>query len=58
MPRHDRAEGVHWAPGAKGKGRRGRRVMVTRRRASGLDKAAFEAMVKRLGVSGRAVTLR
>jgi hypothetical protein len=53
MPRHDRALGVHWAPGSKGKGRRGRRVMVTRRRAAGLDKPAFEAMVRRLSIAGR-----
>lgn len=53
MGRHDRAHGIHYAPGAKGKGYKGRRVMVTRRAASGMDKAEFEATLKRLGIQGR-----
>lgn len=53
MGRDDRAHGVHHAPGAKGKGHRGRRVMVTRRVASGMGKAAFEAMLRRLNITGR-----
>jgi hypothetical protein len=53
MGRHDRAYGVHDAPGRKGKGRRGRRVMVTRRRESGMDKTGFEAMLQRLRIIGR-----
>lgn len=53
MSRHDRAYGRYHAPGSKGKGHKGRRVMVTRRTASGMDKATFEAMLKRLDIQGR-----
>ena len=56
MPRHDGARyfgGRHHAPGSKGKGHRGRKVMKTRREASGMDKATFEAMLSRLGIQGR-----
>jgi hypothetical protein len=53
MGRDDRAHGVHDAPGRKGKGHRGRRVMVTRRRESGMDKAAFEQLLRRTGITRR-----
>lgn len=54
MPRNDRAHGVHHAPGSKGKGHKGRRVMITRRQASGMDKTAFETMLRRLDIVARA----
>jgi hypothetical protein len=53
MGRHDRAYGVHDAPGRKGKGRRGRRVMRSRRAASGMDKTGFETMLRRLRITAR-----
>ena len=53
MGRHEGSGGRHHAPGVKGKGHKGRRVMVTRRQASGMDKASFEAMVKHLGIQAR-----
>ncbi len=51
--RHDRANSRYHAPGSKGKGHKGRKVMKTRREASGMDKATFEAMLSRLGIQGR-----
>lgn len=53
MGRHDRAYGVHHEPGRSGKGHRGRRVLATRRRDSGLTKEAFEALLRKHDIRPR-----
>jgi hypothetical protein len=53
MSRHDRANGAIRHPSSSGKGHKGRKLMKTRREASGMSKADFEAMLKRLGIEGK-----
>ena len=53
MARHDRAYGRYHSTRQKGRGHKGTRVMHSRREASGMDKAAFEALVRRLGIQAR-----
>lgn len=40
-------------PSSKGKGHKGRGAMKTRRRDAGMDKAAFEELLRRLDIWGR-----